>query len=110
MKMWFFIDGSQDGKFLWTVRFWYFMTEFGRHMKQARAEAEIEAKTKTWKQYQKELDKYEATLTDEEKIPLWSNESFGHFMDTYIFTDRFKKCMKAKRKSNRKVKKGETLT
>ena len=61
------------------------MMEFGRHMKQARAEAKIAAKTKTWKKYDKEWKEYEATLSPKEKIPLWSDESFRHFMDTYIF-------------------------
>jgi len=85
MKLWFGIEDSQDGKFLWTVRFWYFMLEFGRHMKQVNAEAAISAKNKSWKKYEKAWAEYEATLTDEEKLPLWSDESFRHFMGTYIF-------------------------
>jgi len=111
MKLWFHIDESKDGKFLWTVRFWYFMMEFGRHMKQQRASEAIEARTKGWKQYEKEWNKYEATLSEEDKIPLWSGESFHHFMDTYVFLshEEIKKRMKAKRKSDRIVKKRRHL-
>jgi hypothetical protein len=85
MQLWFGIEDSQDGKFLWTIRFWYFMMEFGRHMKQVKAEAAISAKNKSWKKYEKAWKEYEATLSPEDKIPLWSDESFSHFMDTYIF-------------------------
>lgn len=103
MQLWFGIEDSQDGRFLWTVRFWYFMMEFGRHMKQVDAEAAIAAKTKTWKQFEKEWQKYEATLSDEEKIPLWSDASFKRFMETYIFRSwkEVQQLTKAKRKKGK---------
>ena len=103
MQYWFYTDEVPNSKLLWTIRFWYFMMEFGRHMKQARAEAKIAAKTKTWKKYEKEWTKYEATLSEEEKIPLWSDESFKWFMDQYVFRsfDEYRK-----RKKKGKVKAG----
>jgi hypothetical protein len=91
MQIWFQLNNGTK-KFLWTAHFYYFLFEFARHMNQVDAEEAIEAKTRGWKQYEKEWKKYKATLSDEDNIPLWTPESFSHFLNKYIFVSYEEYC------------------
>ena len=85
------------------MRFWYFMCEFGRHIEQQRASAEIEARTKGWKQYEKEWEKYFDGLPEEKKLPLWSKESWSYWFDKYAVCSYEEYCKRIKKRRKRKA-------
>ena len=100
-------NGEEDAeiKHMLTVRFWYFLFEWVRWLKRHHKEQEIMAATKGWKQFDKEWSKWWATLPDEEKIPLWTSESFTDWFNKYVIIsyDEYEKRRK-KRKKKEKVK------
>jgi len=94
-----FDEHDPEVKRMWSVRFYYFLFEWVRWFNRHQKEQEIMAATKGWKQFEKEWSKYEATLTDEEKIPLWTKESFSYWFNNHVLLgyEEYVKRQKKKR-------------
>jgi hypothetical protein len=98
-----FEEDDSEIKSMWAVRFWYFMFEWLRWIKRHRKEKEIMARTKGWKQFDKEWDKWWVTLSDEEKIPLWTSESFTYWFNKYVIVS-YEEYLKRRKERKKKGK------